>query len=213
MPREALSLLDVMLAMNPSKRCTAVTALNHVWLKTIDPEKVEPPQLPTHQDCHEMWSKKNKKQRQRADAANRPPSTGNLMAMGVNSASSRGAAVSTKPTQPAPPSDSAQQSVLLNVQSGGVNDSILVRLNVIFLATLDAEPIKERFTRTIEAVNVLKNAGALETRFTEWTSELLDKLHMVIQYSVKFLNDSLYFAGEEGGNVTSAANRSSFSAE
>lgn len=63
MPREVLSLLDDMLKLNPASRCTAASALNHDWLRDVDPEQVEPPHLPAQQDCHEMWAKMKKLQK------------------------------------------------------------------------------------------------------------------------------------------------------
>uniref|UniRef100_A0A8D8XYQ3 Cyclin-dependent kinase 12 n=1 Tax=Cacopsylla melanoneura TaxID=428564 RepID=A0A8D8XYQ3_9HEMI len=32
------------------------------WLKNVHPESMPPPQLPTWQDCHELWSKKRRRQ-------------------------------------------------------------------------------------------------------------------------------------------------------
>ncbi|TKR64055.1 hypothetical protein L596_024651 [Steinernema carpocapsae] len=63
MPTDALDLLDKMLVLDPSKRFKARDALQHKWLINIDPEKIEPPKMPLQQDCHEMWSKKNRKSR------------------------------------------------------------------------------------------------------------------------------------------------------
>ncbi|CAG7831840.1 unnamed protein product, partial [Allacma fusca] len=62
MPAAALDLLDRMLEIDPERRISAEEALRSKWLRTIDPEKVEPPQLPTWQDCHELWSKKMRRQ-------------------------------------------------------------------------------------------------------------------------------------------------------
>ncbi|XP_014254180.1 cyclin-dependent kinase 12 isoform X2 [Cimex lectularius] len=62
MPSSALDLLDRMLVLDPNKRITAEMALKSAWLRNIVPEKMAPPQLPTWQDCHELWSKKQRKQ-------------------------------------------------------------------------------------------------------------------------------------------------------
>ncbi|XP_023288505.1 cyclin-dependent kinase 12 isoform X3 [Orussus abietinus] len=62
MPTPALDLLDKMLELDPEKRITAADALKSVWLKNIQPEQMPAPQLPTWQDCHELWCKKRRRQ-------------------------------------------------------------------------------------------------------------------------------------------------------
>ncbi|XP_044753976.1 cyclin-dependent kinase 12 isoform X1 [Coccinella septempunctata] len=75
MPASALELLDKMLELDPDKRITAEDALKSPWLKNINPEQISAPELPTWQDCHELWSKKRKRQqREQHDAMlNLPP--------------------------------------------------------------------------------------------------------------------------------------------
>ncbi|XP_062561171.1 cyclin-dependent kinase 12 isoform X2 [Armigeres subalbatus] len=75
LPASCLELLDKMLELDPDKRITAEAALNSAWLKNIVPDQMPPPKLPTWQDCHELWSKKRRRQlrEQQESAANLPP--------------------------------------------------------------------------------------------------------------------------------------------
>jgi len=66
MPTSALELLDGMLALDPSKRLSAKEALEGDWLKGVDPTgHAFRAELPQHQDCHELWSKKRRRAQER----------------------------------------------------------------------------------------------------------------------------------------------------
>ncbi|XP_074512292.1 uncharacterized protein cdk12 isoform X5 [Sebastes fasciatus] len=64
LPPPALDLLDRMLTLDPARRCSSETALSSDFLSNVEPSKMAPPDLPHHQDCHELWSKKRRRARQ-----------------------------------------------------------------------------------------------------------------------------------------------------
>ena len=76
-----------MLELDPDKRISAEDALESKWLRAVNPDQMPPPELPTWQDCHELWSKKMRRQiREQQEAAqNLPPGKPNNSVAGSSS--------------------------------------------------------------------------------------------------------------------------------
>ncbi|GMS89526.1 hypothetical protein PENTCL1PPCAC_11701, partial [Pristionchus entomophagus] len=76
LPPQPFELLQKLLVLDPRNRLSCTDALSHDWLREVDTTTVHI-DLPDNQDCHELWSKQNKKNRQQNGGSNQQSTSGN----------------------------------------------------------------------------------------------------------------------------------------
>ncbi|KAG0415284.1 hypothetical protein HPB47_007560, partial [Ixodes persulcatus] len=190
LPPHALDLLDQMLELDPERRITAEAALRGPWLAPVRPERMPPPDLPHWQDCHEMWSKRRRRQlrlEQDMAASSGGPllSQGLPMNLGAGGGSSGGNSQPAtlpppqdgegsggRPSGPASERDEAESSKLAdgpesNAASGVNSQQLQTNLNTITAAF-----------QKHETLSIAQLAQLLNIKVDTSTRQLLENLNM-----------------------------------
>nr|XP_009859712.1 cyclin-dependent kinase 12 isoform X3 [Ciona intestinalis] len=195
LPTLAIDLLDQMLTLDPSKRFTAEEALNCPWLKNVDTKNMTMPDFPHWQDCHEMWSKKRRKEmRETARLAEGKSATNDKKPAVKKDTDLR----SNKSSDTSNNSSSQPEaSSAASADNKSSEQDALVRLmqekpdmNLAQLAKAWKMPIDEESVKLLSSVNIKVLFAALSKKNVKDTSSegltgLLDQLQKTLGNAVK----------------------------